>query len=78
MVANSNTKKVVTANTADLRAFISANEGRAFNEIMKQVHSIMIEASIAQYGNNQTKIAEVLGVNRGTLRTRMINLGLIK
>lgn len=69
--------QIITANRSDLSAFIRNQEGCVRNKILEQVDRMLIKECIAEYGNNQTKIAEVLGVNRGTLRTRMSNLGLI-
>lgn len=69
--------QIITANPLDLELFIAKTEGVARNKIVDQVDTMLIQSCIRVYGNNQTKIAEVLGVNRGTLRKRMSNLGLL-
>lgn len=55
--------------------FFAENEGEIREKMMLEMDDILIKASMAKYGNNQTRIAEALGVNRGTLRTRMKKLG---
>lgn len=55
--------------------FILANKGEVRTKALDDLDKKLIEGCIAIYGNNQTKIAEAMGLNRGTLRKRMIELG---
>jgi Fis family transcriptional regulator len=41
------------------------------------VEHALLEAALQQSNNNQSKAAEMLGISRGTLRTRMKLFGLL-
>lgn len=45
--------------------------------VVSQVEHALLEATLIQTGQNQSKAAEILGISRGTLRTRMKLFGLI-
>ena len=45
--------------------------------VVGQVEHALLEAALAQSNNNQSKAAEMLGISRGTLRTRMKLFGLL-
>ena len=57
--------------------FIQDNDGAVREILLRELEDILIQGCMAVHGNNQTRIAEALGVNRGTLRTRMKELGYI-
>ncbi len=42
-----------------------------FNMVMKEVEEPMLEAVLAHTRGNQSKAAQVLGINRGTLRKKL-------
>jgi len=42
-----------------------------YDLVVGQVEHALLEAALAQSNNNQSKAAEMLGISRGTLRTRM-------
>ena len=42
-----------------------------------QVEHALLEATLHQSKNNQSRAAEMLGISRGTLRTRMKLFGLL-
>jgi len=44
--------------------------------VLKEVEAPMLEAVLAHTGGNQTRAAEVLGINRGTLRKKLRLYGL--
>ena len=48
-----------------------------YDLVVGQVEHALLEAALAQSNNNQSKAAEMLGVSRGTLRTRMKLFGLL-
>ncbi len=45
--------------------------------VIGQVENALLEVALAQTNNNQSKAAEILGISRGTLRTRMKLYGLL-
>ena len=48
-----------------------------YDLVVGQVEHAILEAALAQSNNNQSKAAEMLGISRGTLRTRMKLFGLL-
>ena len=48
-----------------------------YDLVVGQVEHALLEAALAQSKNNQSKAAEMLGISRGTLRTRMKLFGLL-
>ncbi|MDA8631561.1 DNA-binding transcriptional regulator Fis [Litoricolaceae bacterium] len=48
-----------------------------YDLVVGQVEHALLEAALAQSCNNQSKAAEMLGISRGTLRTRMKLFGLL-
>ena len=48
-----------------------------YDLVVGQVEHALMEAALAQSNNNQSKAAEMLGISRGTLRTRMKLFGLL-
>ena len=48
-----------------------------YDLVVGQVEHALLEAALHQSNNNQSKAAEILGISRGTLRTRMKLFGLL-
>ena len=48
-----------------------------YDLVVGQVEHALLDAALAQSNNNQSKAAEMLGISRGTLRTRMKLFGLL-
>ena len=48
-----------------------------YDLVVGQVEHALVEAALAQSNNNQSKAAEMLGISRGTLRSRMKLFGLL-
>ena len=48
-----------------------------YDLVIGQVENALLEVALAQTNNNQSKAAEILGISRGTLRTRMKLHGLL-
>lgn len=48
-----------------------------YDLVIGQVENALLEVALAQTNNNQSKAAEILGISRGTLRTRMKLYGLL-
>ena len=48
-----------------------------YDLVVGQVEHALLEAALHRSNNNQSKAAEMLGISRGTLRTRMKLFGLL-
>lgn len=48
-----------------------------YDLVIGQVEHALIDAALAQSNSNQSKAAKILGISRGTLRTRMKLYGLL-
>jgi len=48
-----------------------------YDLVVGQVEHALLEVALHQSNNNQSKAAEMLGISRGTLRTRMKLFGLL-
>jgi len=70
-------ENVVEMPEVALAAFIESQEGSVRSKVQLQVDAILIKSCMKIHGNNQTKVAEVLGINRGTLRKKMKVLGML-
>lgn len=71
------TKPIISQDNRCVGDFILVNSGDVRTKALDELDSNLIKSCIEIYGNNQTKIAEVLGLNRGTLRKRMSELGFL-
>lgn len=52
------------------------DNGTLYHRMITMVERPLIEATLARHGGNQLKTARALGINRNTLRLRMMQLGL--
>lgn len=57
---------------------LQENTGDAYRKIMMQAEKPVIERTLVTCRGNQTKAAEMLGLNRGTLRKKMKEHGLMR
>ena len=48
-----------------------------YNLVFKEVEATLLETTLAFTNQNQSKAAEMLGINRGTLRKKLKEYGLI-
>jgi Factor for inversion stimulation Fis, transcriptional activator len=48
-----------------------------YDLVISQVEHALLESALEQTANNQSKAAEILGISRGTLRTRMKRFGML-
>lgn len=48
-----------------------------YDMVISQIEPPLLEATLVHTGNNQSKAAEVLGLNRGTLRKKLKQYDLI-
>lgn len=45
--------------------------------VLERVEEPLLQTVMERYGGNQTRVAEVLGMSRGTLRKKLIRYGLL-
>ena len=48
-----------------------------YSMVLRQVEKPMLQVVMAQCGGNQSKAADMLGINRNTLRKKLLEHGLI-
>lgn len=54
-----------------------SNKGQVYQILLTEFESAVLEEVMVLERGNQTRAAEILGLNRGTLRKKLGNLGLI-
>ena len=58
-----------------MRKYFQQLEGESpndvYNMVLKEVESSLLEIVMQQCDDNQTRASEMLGINRGTLRTKL-------
>jgi DNA-binding protein Fis len=59
-------------------AFFEANNGTAYHKALAQFEKPLLQEVMTECRGNQTKAAEMLGLNRGTFRKKLIQHGLHK
>ncbi|MNE24696.1 DNA-binding protein Fis [compost metagenome] len=47
------------------------NKGKGYNALLVEFEKVMLEEALVMTRGNQTRAAEVLGLNRGTLRKKI-------
>lgn len=74
-----NTKLNSTILTIEhIKNVLKTQNENAYIVVMQLVEKPLIEITLEQTRGNQTKAAEILGLNRGTLRTKMKSHGILK
>lgn len=71
-------KRLITGDKEQLADFVARNPDNARAKLLEQFDDLLIEVCMENYGANQTRLAKILGVNRGSMRKRMKNLGYIQ
>lgn len=59
-------------------SFFEANNGTAYHKALAQFEKPLLQEVMTECCGNQTKAAEILGLNRGTFRKKLIQHGLHK
>lgn len=67
-----------TALTQYLTDLDGENPGNIYDLVMQQVEAPLLELILQHVEGNQSKAAECLGINRGTLRKKLKTYDLIK
>lgn len=81
-----NVKTEANGLSATIRASLSQylndldgeNPGNIYEMVMQQVEAPLLELIMGHVDGNQSKAAECLGINRGTLRKKLKTYNLIK
>ena len=61
---------------AELRSVGDEKEGQLYEHVLALVERPLLQAALERAGGNQLKAAQLLGINRNTLRKRMKELGI--
>lgn len=56
---------------ADIQKLIDENKGEAYKAIILEVERALLPAILIRCRGNQTRAAEMLGMNRGTFRDKL-------
>ncbi len=56
--------------------FASIKGNRAYKHVISAVEKMLIEDVLARTGGNQLKASRILGINRNTLHSKIIKLGI--
>lgn len=70
-------KNLLTINKEELERIVEISKGDAFRAVVEQVEAHLLELTLIQARGNQTLTAEMLGLNRGTLRKKLKNHGML-
>ncbi len=62
----------------EVSEIIKTNNGCAHEVLVSTLEKTMVEEALIIKRGNQTRAAEVLGINRGTLRRLMMKHGMVK
>lgn len=70
-------KTLLTIRKEELEHIVEISKGDAFRAVVEQVEAQLLSMTLVQTRGNQTLTAEVLGLNRGTLRKKLKNHGML-
>ncbi|MFV5507292.1 MULTISPECIES: helix-turn-helix domain-containing protein [unclassified Acinetobacter] len=70
-------KNLLTINKEELEHIVEISRGDAFRAVVEQVEAHLLSMTLVQTRGNQTLTAELLGLNRGTLRKKLKNHGML-
>lgn len=56
---------------ADVHKLIDANEGEVYSALIHEIEKALLPEILVRCQGNQTKAAEMLGINRGTFREKL-------
>ena len=69
-------EKPVYLNDID-KYFLMGKEGEIYEEAVGTLEKILIEKALERTGGSQLSAAEMLGINRNTMRSKIRKLGII-
>ena len=64
-------KNVLNIDVEKVVEILRDNKGKAYNALLVKFEKVMLEETLVMTRGNQTRAAEVLGLNRGTLRKKI-------
>ena len=64
-------KNVLNIDVEKVVEILRDNKGKAYNALLVEFEKVMLEETLVMTRGNQTRAAEVLGLNRGTLRKKI-------
>lgn len=67
-------KNVLGINAAKVVELLRDNSGKGYDVLLVEFEKVLLEETMIMTRGNQTKAAEALGLNRGTLRKKLSNL----
>lgn len=67
---------LLTINVDEVEKLVEKYKGDAYRKIVEQLERHILSAALIRNYGNQTKTAEQLGLNRGTLRKKMAAHGI--
>ena len=70
-------KTLLTIRKEELEHIVEISKGDAFRAVVEQVEAQLLSMTLVQTRGNQTLTAEILGLNRGTLRKKLKNHGML-
>jgi DNA-binding protein Fis len=70
-------KNLLTIDKQELEIIVDQHKGDAFRAAVEQVEAHLLSVALIQCRGNQTLTAEILGLNRGTLRKKLKHHGMM-
>jgi len=64
-------KNVLNIDVEKVVEILRDNKGKGYNALLVEFEKVMLEETLVMTRGNQTRAAEVLGLNRGTLRKKI-------
>lgn len=64
-------KNVLNIDVEKVVEILRDNKGKGYNALLVEFEKVMLEEALVMTRGNQTRAAEVLGLNRGTLRKKI-------
>ncbi len=73
-MVNASPKNVLKIDREKVVELLRANKGNGYHALRAEFENVVIEEAMVMHRGNQTRAAEHLGLNRGTLRKKIDNL----
>lgn len=73
-IINANLQKGLPSKITDILS--KQNHGNFYGDFFNEMEKALIEATLQYAGNNQTKAAHILGIERATLRKKLAFYGI--
>lgn len=70
-------KELVTLLMSDYKVRKNRFKKTMYKEVIGEIELALFTAALSECGGNQSKAARMLGMNRGTFRTKALNMDLI-